>query len=336
MAALSGCSSAGYYWQAASGHLGVLRKQVPIETAINSPETSPALREKLRHVLAIRQFAKNELHLPVGDHYSRYADLQRRYVVWTVHAAPEFSLEAHTWWYPLVGRLKYRGYFLEKEARALAATMTTQGMDASVSGVEAYSTLGLLKDPVLSTFTHHLPANLAEILFHELTHQKLFISGDTDFNEAFAVAVAQEGVRRWLRRHGAPGDYESYEADLKKERRFNTLVQNTLQSLGELYASSATESVETRRQLKQSRIQRMKEAHEALRSEWGGTSPYDPWFTKPINNARLNTVTTYHELVPGFHRLMEQEGGDLDRLFLRVKALGRLPPAARRRALSSP
>lgn len=330
---LTGCSTAGYYWQAASGHIGVLRRQVPIENVIASPETSPALREKLQQVQELRQFAQKNLHLPAGNHYTRYADLQRRFVVWNVHAAPEFSLEAHTWWYPLVGRLKYRGYFNENEAKALAAAMAAEGMDVYVAGIEAYSTLGLLRDPVLNTFVHHTASDLAEILFHELAHQKVFISGDTDFNEAFAVAVAQEGTRRWLQSKGGPEAIQEYEQDLLRERQFHEIVSKTCKELEDLYATHANETPEQKRALKNSILEGLRSAHQRLKTEWGGTSPFDPWFAKPLNNARLNTVATYYDLVPGFLGLLQEEGGNLDRFFAMVQAMGKIPPKERRKTL---
>ena len=214
---LSGCSTTQFYWQAMKGQVSLIANQEQIEKVIARTDTTPALREKLQETLDLRQFAETELRLPVNGQYRKYVDVQRRFVVWNVHAAPAFSLEAKTWWYPLVGRLKYRGFFREDAAQKLAAEITAHGDDAYVGGVEAYSTLGWLKDPILSTFIHHESCDLAEILFHELAHQELFISGDTDFNEAFAVSVAQEGTRRWLRSRKSPEEVRRYNEDLRKE-----------------------------------------------------------------------------------------------------------------------
>ena len=110
----------------------------------------------------------------------------------------------------LSGSLKYRGYFSEPDARRYAAGLRKKGYDVYVDGVEAYSTLGWFADPLLNTFIHHSEAELAEIIFHELGHQRLFLPGDTDFNEAFATAVAEEGVRRWYRAKGDDGGLPAY------------------------------------------------------------------------------------------------------------------------------
>src|SRR5207249_3115509 len=134
------------------GECQILSHRQRMEQLIADPRTAPELKEKLKLVLRLRQFAEKDLRLPVDGQYLRYVDLHRRYVVWNVHAAPEFSLEPKTWWYPFVGSLKYRGYFSEPGARRYARTLEKKGWEVYVEGVEAYSTLGWFKDPVLNTF----------------------------------------------------------------------------------------------------------------------------------------------------------------------------------------
>ena len=203
---LTGCQTASYYTQAVRGHLQIVHRQQPIAELLQQPGTPEPLKARLRLVLAMREFAAQELRFPVNGHYLRYADLGRSNVVWNVTATPEFSMTAMDWWYPVVGRLAYRGYFVESAARQHAAELAAQGFDVDVGGVQAYSTLGWFRDPVLNTFVHEPETELAELLFHELAHQRLFVSGDTDFNDAFAEAVSEEGTRRWLHaKHGDAG-----------------------------------------------------------------------------------------------------------------------------------
>ena len=102
---LTSCQTVSYYAQAIHGQGQILNREEPIATLLANSNTPPALRAKLQLVLEIRTFAEKELHLPANGHYLNYADLGRRYVVWNLHAAPEFSLTPKTWWYPVVGRL---------------------------------------------------------------------------------------------------------------------------------------------------------------------------------------------------------------------------------------
>jgi predicted aminopeptidase len=141
-AIVTGCRTVNYYHQAAAGQMEIFSRAEPIEAVLREPDTSAALREKLELILTLREFAEQNLKLETGRHYLRYADLDRPYVVWNVYAAPEFSLEPKKWWYPVVGSLKYRGFFSERDARACAERLQKQGYDVHVGGVDAYSTLG--------------------------------------------------------------------------------------------------------------------------------------------------------------------------------------------------
>jgi len=328
-----GCQTAGYYSQAIHGQCQIIARQKTISKILAAPDTPPPLREKLELVLKLRDFAEHDLKLPTDGHYVRYADLQRRYVVWNVHAAPEFSLESKAWWYPIVGRLKYRGYFSETNAQHYGEGLRTAGFDVYVDGVEAYSTLGWFRDPVLNTFINHEEADLAEILFHELAHHRVFISGDTDFNEAFATAVAAEGVRRWLRSTGNAGASEKYEEELKREREFSQLVMGARRRLEAIYSQSGTNS--PLRDQKQAVLDQLRRDYQTLKARWGGYTGYDHWFAKPINNAQLNTVATYFELVPAFDRLLAAQGGELDKFYAAVNELRRLSKEERRRRLGN-
>jgi predicted aminopeptidase len=126
-ALVCGCQSAGYYAQAVRGQYRIVAHQKPIDKLIADPGTPPELREQLQLVLDLRAFAKSRLKLPVDGHYSKYADVHRPYVVWNVQAAPRFSLEPKTWWYPIVGSLEYRGYFSEDGARDCARRLEAKG-----------------------------------------------------------------------------------------------------------------------------------------------------------------------------------------------------------------
>lgn len=345
-AALSGCQSIGYYNQAIQGQCRILARRRPISKLLADPQVSATLKEKLRLVLQLRAFAEQDLKLPVNAHYLRYVDLHRRFVVWNVHAAPELSIKPKTWWYPVVGRLKYRGYFSEQEARRYAEKLDRNGFDVYVEGVEAYSTLGWFADPVLSTFIHHDASELAEIILHELAHQRLFVPGDTDFNEAFATAVAQEGVRRWLRRSAEPMAAENYRRSLEHNDQFVDLIMKARAQLESLYGDQNDEQygkdsapgqstipATCKRQGKQIVIGQLREEWEQLKAHWGGHTGYDNWFARSLNNAQLNTIATYYRLVPGFDRLVEANGGDLDKFYQAVRRLAKLSKEERQRRL---
>ena len=326
-----GCDTTRYYRQAIAGQYQIVARQEKISALLARTNTPPELRGKLELVLRLREFAEHELHLKTGGHYAKYADLGRPYVVWNVYAAPELSVEPKRWWYPVVGKLKYRGFFAEADARAFAAQLAPEGFDVHVGGVDAYSTLGLFKDPVLNTFIHHAPADLAETLFHELAHQRLFASGDTDFNEAFATAVGEEGARRWLAQHGDATMRAEYELDLQRQRQFVALVLRARGALQQAYAGAGPD--ESKRAAKEQVIAQLRADYGQLKLGWNGWRGYDRWFQRPINNARLNTVATYFTLVPAFQQLLAKHGGDLPAFYAEAQAVAALPKEGRHEKL---
>ncbi len=344
--AVSGCQTLSFYSQAIKGEYQLLAARQPVQKLLADSRTPAPLKGKLLLLESLRAFAKSDLKLPVDGHYTKYADLHRRFVVWNVVAAPEFSLEPKTWWYPVVGSLEYRGYFSEPGARAYAARLMKKGEDVYVSGVEAYSTLGWFKDPALNTFIFQPEPDLAEVIFHELGHQRVFARGDTDFNEAYATTVGEEGARRWLRAKGDAAAYDGYLAELRRNRQFVEAIMATRERLAALYgderleggkikATSQKRSLppEQLRHQKQILLDGLQREYAKLKSEWGGDSGYDAWFAQPVNNAQLNSVAAYYDLVPAFERLLQANGGDLEKFYQAVEPLAHQPKKQRHQQL---
>lgn len=328
-ATLSSCSTVGFYSQALKGQSEIMRKARPVAEVLADPTSPPKVKEKLTTVNGMLDYAEDILKLPAEGQYRKYANLGRRHVVWVVFAAPEFSLQARQWWYPLVGTVKYRGFFEESLAQAEAEKLRGEGMDVYVGGVEAYSTLGYLKDPLLNTFLGRNDASLAELIFHELTHQRIYLAGDTDFNEALATVVGREGTRRWLHAQGRHADLARYEKELQVEKQFVDEVLATRQELEVLYKQTFG-SQEEKRLAKQKAFQNLKRRLQAMNRRHGGSLKIDRWFEKPVNNARLNTLATYYDLVPDFEAVLKECGGDIPLFLSRMEELKPLTQMERR------
>ncbi len=322
------CGTIKFYSQAIGGQAEIWRKSRPNAQVLADPTVADKVKQRLQFIEELRAYAASDLNLPTKS-FGSYCDLNRPYVVWVVFAAPEFSVEAKRWWYPLVGSLKYRGFFDEKMAKEEGDRLRKQGLDVFVGGVEAYSTLGYFKDPVLNTFLHRTDHELAELVFHELTHAKLFIPGDTDFNEAFATANAEDGVRRWLRSKKDLAGLRAYEAHLKQSRSTIDLLLDTRARLKALYANNHS-SVEAERMAKQRVFEDMLRRAGAHRPQTKVKSaiPGPAW-----NNARLNTISSYYTLVPGFESLMAKHRGDLAAFHREVESMRGMTKEQRRAAL---
>ncbi len=332
--ASAGCSPVRYYWQAMHGQLELVNKARPIPELIASPETPAELKHTLSQVQAIRDFASSELALPDNGSYRRYADLGRPYVVWNVFATPAYSTRPKEWCFPIAGCVSYRGYFKEADARAFARQQAGAGLDVYVAGVPAYSTLGWLDDPVLNTFVHYPPVELARLIFHELSHQVVYVKGDTTFNESFAVAVELEGVQRWVRKHGTPEMQRGFEQSQRRRQDFIELIERTREKLEALYQDDQADRASLA-QRKAQAFEDMRAEYADLKQSWGGFAGYDWWIVQPLNNAQLASVALYTQLVPGFQRVLRDNAGDLRAFYTAVGELAGLPAEARTSRLSS-
>lgn len=332
-ALLSGCGGT-YLLQAAAGQWRVLHARVPLDTLLADPRTPPQLRARLATVRAAREFASQQLGLPDNKSYRSYADIGRPFVVWNVVAAPEFSVQPRRWCFPVAGCVAYRGYFHKAQARDFALSLEARGFDVALDGVPAYSTLGKFADPVLSSMLRYGDDQLAATIFHELAHQLLYVRDDSEFNEAFATTVEDAGLERWLAQQGAPQRMQRFRAAQADEAAFVALLARCRGELAGLYASGAAPAV--MRERKAAILARLAAEIRALqRSQGSGYALYEEWIAEGLNNARLASVATYFDCVPGFRRLLADSGGDLGRFYAAARALAREPLAARHARLCS-
>lgn len=323
---LAGCATLGYYAQAVSGELSILTNRRDISKVIADPKTPAAVRAKLTLALKARDFASRTLHLPDNDSYRTYVDLDRRYPVWVVYAAPPFSLTPITWCFLFAGCVPYRGYFSKDAADAFAAQLNKQGNDVYVGGAPSYSTLGWFADPVFSNMLRWNDAALAGLIFHELAHQLVYVKNDSSFNESFADTVQTVGIRRWLRAQGEPEALAAYEQGLAVERAFEDLVRETRTRLEKIYAAPLNAAA--KRQRKAEAFAWLKARYARLVAQTG-RDVYGEWFTHPLNNASLQVITTYDQWQPAFERLLACTGDDLPAFYAKVREIAALAPAAR-------
>jgi len=324
---LEGC----YYMQAIRGHADLMNRRRPVAVVLDDEMAADTLKARLKLVQDARDFATDELLLPDNESYRSYADLEREYVVWNVFAAPEFSLEPKTWCYPVAGCVAYRGYFDENDARKLAVKLREDGFDVYVGGVAAYSTLGRFPDPLLNTMMRWSDVDLVATMFHELAHQKLYIRGDSGFNESFATTVADIGVERWLTLTGELDRLRLYQSRNALRQSMFALVRQTRSALADLYGSDQSED-DMRRKKKDLLGRLSAEAQRRVDQEGGGAVN---WLAAPLNNARLVSSNLYEGRVGAFRALLDDCSQNLACFYERAAAISELRATERRHALDS-
>jgi predicted aminopeptidase len=301
----AGCESVSYYGQAIGGHLRLMAAARPIDSWIDDPSTPPDLKARLALAQRIRQFATRELHLPDNGSYLSYAELNRRYAVWNVFAAPRLSVEPKPECFPITGCVAYRGFYSEDAARRHAAKLREQGFDVYMGGVLAYSTLGWFDDPLLSTFIRYPESQVARLVFHELAHQVVYAKHDTTFNESFAVVVEEEGVRRWLESEGRSAELAAFQEAQARKRALAARVKETRERLKMVYESKLSD---------EQKLEEKRAEFERLRAQFPQFIPAEP------NNGFLVSIALYNELVPALERVLAASG-NLDDFYARARHL---------------
>jgi predicted aminopeptidase len=326
----SGCADTSYLLGSAMGHLKIMQAARPVDDWLTDDATPPGLKQRLVLTQDIRRFAVSHLHLPDNASYQRYAQLPRRAVVWNVVAAPPYSLTLKTWCFPVAGCVGYRGYFDENDAKQEADAQRALGLEASVYGVPAYSTLGWMNwlggDPLLSTFIQYPQGELARMVFHEMSHQVVYVKGDTAFNESFATAVERLGTAAWLAGQANPvvqAEYASFDA---RRRAFHALTAQTRLQLSAIYVNAGdtpmdATALETR---KAAVYAAFRQAYAELKHGWGGQGTYDVWVAN-ANNGAFGALAAYDDWVAAFEALFDRQPGDWRAFYAAVRQLADLP-----------
>jgi predicted aminopeptidase len=325
---LAGCADTRYYAQSVAGHMQLMWAARPIDDWLADDASPEPLKQRLRVVQDIRQFAVSELHLPDNASYHRYADLQRRHVVWNVVAAPEYSLTLKTWCFPVAGCVGYRGYFSEENALAEADRLRQQGFEVSVYGVPAYSTLGWMNwlggDPLLSTFIFYPQGEVARLVFHELSHQVVYVPDDTVFNESFATAVERLGATAWLEKKAPPETKTEFLVFDARRVQFRALTRNARDHLLQVYKENRSVAPDNKalEAMKSKAMGDFRQSYQLLKAGWGGFKGYDRWVAQ-ANNAAFGAQAAYDDEVPGFEALFVREGRDWLRFYDAVRQLAK-------------
>jgi predicted aminopeptidase len=302
--ALSGCAT-GYVMRAAYEEAGLLWRRVPITDVLQDETLDAATREKLELVLAVRAYAAEHLGLRVGGSYTSYATVDGSQVIHVVSAAPRERLVPVTWWFPIVGRVPYRGYFDLADAEALAAELRREGNDTLVRPAIAFSTLGWFDDPLPSTLLRQDQARLAETVIHELTHNTLYVPNEAAFNESFATYVGLRGAEAFFTARGDPTRAALCAARTADALTFSAFLAAAITRLDAVYAQGIAEPA---RQDLLAELQRQAAGQQWLTNEYAG------FWRRPLNNAVVVHDRLYADRLALFEQAYAARGGDLRQL----------------------
>jgi predicted aminopeptidase len=182
----------------------ILARRQPIVELVRDPRVEPVTRRKLQIVLEARQYARDSIRLRAKESFTTYSRLDKDTLVLVLSAAYRDRLEPYTWWFPIVGRVPYKGYFDFNAARQAAAQFYRDGYDVVLRPSDAFSTLGWFNDPLLSTSLRRDSLDLVVTVIHELTHNTFYAPSSVAFNESFASFVGSRGAAQFFRSRSQP------------------------------------------------------------------------------------------------------------------------------------
>jgi predicted aminopeptidase len=312
-----------YVIKAGIAEMQILRARQPIHRVVNDPSTPADTRAKLSWVLEARRFAGEELGIDVGESYTMFTQLDRDTLALVVSAAPKDQLGAITWWFPIVGRVPYRGFFSEQDALDAAADLEAEGYDTYVRPTAAFSTLGWFNDPLLSTVLDTDDVEVVQTVLHELSHQHLFVPGHVDFNESFATFVGRVAAIQFFctREGGGPDTVRCQRAQARWRdfQRFSVFIDGLRTELEQLYYSrnaSYDDKIRRRETIFADALTRFEQevqpTFEAL--------TFSGFLTTPLNNATLLARIRYYNRLPDFDALLERHGGSLTAALAELRA----------------
>lgn len=300
--------SPGYVLRAAWEETRILARRRPIQEVLDDRTLDEATRGKLETVVQARTFAQRDLRLDVGDSYTSFSDIGRDTLALVLSASPMDRLAAHTWWFPIVGRVPYKGFFSLEAAEKERRKLQEKHFDTYLRTTSAFSTLGWLPDPLLSTVLRQDSVGLVDTVIHEVTHNTLFVTGQVKFNESFANFVGSVGAIEFYCR---PGQNEAL-CQLARDRwhdtvRFSAFLDELWNELAALYDEGLPlDSLAPRRQalLASAAARFQRDYVPAMRTR--GFAAYE--VTK-INNATLIARHLYYHRLSLFDQLHERVGG---------------------------
>lgn len=295
---------------------GILMRRKPLQSLIEDPQLDTELKRKFQLVLDAREFAKQS-GLKPGGSYTKYSAVDRDVLVWVLNAAPKTSLQPKTWWFPIVGRVPYKGYFHKEQGVSAAEELKAEGYDVYLRPSPAMSTLGWFDDPLLSTIVRFDDVSLVETVIHEILHNTIWVRNDVIFNESLANFVGAKGAELYFSSRGNEGLAKTASERWADEKVYAQFLEITSKKLETLYESDLSGDAKLAK-----RETIFAEAYKDWDSDAVKTNMYKEMGLK-LNNASIGAHRIYMTRLDLFDQAYALCGNSLDKFLEFLKALAK-------------
>lgn len=183
---LVSCAKISYLTEQGIGQVDILWSARENKEVLADPAVKKEYKEKIRQVEVYKKYFYDYWEKEATEIYSKTTLLQSRAVTYLVIASKPNEIKARKECFTFYGCFPYLGFFKEDSAKEFAKELEESGYETYIRDVLAYSTLGNLNDPILSSFFEYGKYSLTETIFHELFHTIFFVKDEVDLNENLA------------------------------------------------------------------------------------------------------------------------------------------------------
>ncbi len=276
-----------------------------IKEVLKDANLSAYQKTQLKKILEIREFGQKELGLIPGANYTT-VNLSWNQYIYNVSASEVLAFRPFTWWFPIVGTVPYKGYFVENDAQKEYEHLKSKGYDVIKRKVGGYSTLGYFTDPVWPQMLDRLELSLADLIIHETAHTTIYFSSETDFNENFANFVGKQGALEYLAKKYGPNSLQvksanNYYHDSDLYMQFMWGLYN---KLDEVYKSNKSNQAKLTQ--KMAILNNLANDYKKVKFLSAGYTNHPP---KNLNNALLMSFKRYNSDQSIFAEVFKKLGG---------------------------
>lgn len=322
----------GHLLHVSYNHLSILNSTESLDDILKSNRFTEEQKQKIRLTQDVKKFAYEKLKLKESKNYSRFVDLKRPYVVYNVTASERWKFEPYTWSFPIIGKAPYKGFYNEEKADEEARELSKKGYDTNVGGISAYSTLGYLTDPLLSSMLNYSEYGLANTIIHELVHTTLFIKNNINFNERLAVFVANKGTEMFYHeKEGAESQtLKKVQNENEDDEKFSKFITKEIDDLKKWYTDfdhTKNLPADEKENLRMERLQLIAKHFETELKPQLKSRSYTRLFGKKINNADLIGYNTYMKNLDNFEIVYKKTGSNIPDFLKKCEELNNVDDA---------
>jgi predicted aminopeptidase len=297
----------------------LLLSREPIDTVRASGDLNEDQLKKLDLIQDVKAFG-GEIGLSATENYSRIAWDWKR-TIWNVSACDPLNFRSESWWFPIVGRVPYLGFFRRKDADKWIRKLEKKGLDVYLRTAGAYSTLGYFEDPILPGMLEWEDDRLANTVLHEMVHATVWVKGSVNFNESLASFVGDSASLDYLtNRFGEDStemqDTQNRREDIEKWRHLQRALFGSLRAIYANPSLNETEKLNMKEQVFSQWPTRI------ATTDWHRSEGFVRAATEGVwNNARLMQFQAYNSYTSEFQRILDQAHGNYPEFLQRVNAL---------------